>query len=164
MMVSFVEQMAGPVRDSDGRDRPLDFNIKAEADSTRRFLLTGETRLTGIIHAPPWAAEAPVEGTMAMSATHRYVKYMLTFHSRTGDELVLEGRKTVLLQAVLRTMTHMPVTLRRKDGEILAEGELRFDLRDLIPFARSWLPIRRNQQLALDMQRRAVERRALAVG
>jgi hypothetical protein len=161
-MVSFVEAMAGTVRDSDGRDRPLDFNVKAEADSTRQFLLTGKTTLTGIIHAPPWAAEAPVEGTMAMSATHRYVNYMLAFRSRTGDDLVLEGTKNVRLDAVLRTMTHMPVTLRRKEGEILAEGELSFDLRDLIPFARSWLPIRRSQQFALDLQRRAVQRRVLA--
>jgi hypothetical protein len=162
MMVSFVEQMAGMVRGRDGRERPLDFNIKAEAASTRQFLLTGRTSLTGIIHAPPWAAEAVVEGTMEMSAMHRYVQYTLEFRSRTGEALVLEGRKNPVLQAVLRTMTHMPVVLRQKDGEVLAEGELRFDLRDLLPFASSWLPFGRTAQLALDVQRRAVARRALA--
>ena len=162
MMVSFVETMAGTVRDREGRERPLDFNIKAEAASTRQFLLTGKTTLTGIIHASPWAPEAVIEGTMAMSAMHRYVIYTLEFRGRGGQALVLEGKKSPMLQAVLRTMTHMPVTLREKDGEVLAEGELRFDLRDLIPFAASWLPFGRTAQLALDVQRRSVARKVLA--
>jgi hypothetical protein len=162
MVVSFVETMRGTVRGDEGRSYPCDFNIKAEASSLRKLLKTGMTQISGLVHAEPWVAEAPARGTLTMSLLPPRISYSVGFQSKEGKELVIEGAKEVQASALLYSMTHLPVTVREKSGAVLGTGELTFDLKELVPFLASWLPFPRHAQRMLDMERRAVERRALA--
>jgi hypothetical protein len=162
MMVSFVETMRGTVNDDEGRSHPCDFNIKAEAGSLRELLKTGTTHLSGLVHAEPWAVEAPARGTLEMSLVPPRIAYAVYFQSAQGQDLVIKGAKEVKAIGLLHSMTHLPVTVREKSGKVLGTGELTFDLKELGPFLASWLPFPRAAQRRLDVARRAVERRVLA--
>ena len=157
MRVSFVETMRGELKTRDGLTHPLDFELKAEAASLARFLRDGKADVAGVVHAPPWADEAEVEGTLTIDLPHRRLAYRLKFGA-----LTLEGDKQVRLPALLSSMTVLPVTLADLQGVPLAAGEVRFDLRDLPSFAASWLPGWREAQKRLDVKRRSVARRGLA--
>lgn len=164
MNVSFVETMRGRVRDGAGEEHPLEFEVKAEAAGLGAWLRDGRTYASGLVRAPPWAVEAPIEGTLTIAPAAGSIAYSLAFRSEAGESLRLEGAKRVRWTDPLRTMTVLPVTLRAPDGRLLAAGVLHFALRDLVPFAASWLPGRRRAQRLLDVKRRAVERRLLAGG
>lgn len=159
MIVSFVETMQGTVSDASGRAHAIDFDLKAEAASLRGFLKDGVTKVSGLLHAEPWATEVPLTGTLRISASERCIEYRL---ETTDHQLFLDGRKDVNPLTLVRSMTLMPVSLRDASGKTLATGEMRFDLKDLTPFLASWLPLKKQAQRLLDVRRRQVERRALA--
>ena len=160
MKVSFAETMRGRVRDREGVEWPLEFHIKAEATSTAD-LRAGARRLSGLMHAGPWAREAAAHGTMVMSLVPPRTPYRLELRSDAGDDLVLEGAKNMRLFSPLQTLTRLPIVLRR-GPEVVAQGELRFALAELPQFLASWLPFPQYEQRALDAERRALERRAIA--
>ncbi len=157
MKTSFVETMRGSLTTQDGLKHPLDFEIKAEAPSLLRFLRDGTLQLSGVLHASPWASEVPAAGTMEIALAHGRIGYRLRFGT-----FRLEGDKRVRPAALLPSMTTLPVTLSDSAGTQLATGEVRFDLRDLPGFLRSFLPFRRLAQQRLDEKRRNVEQRPAA--
>lgn len=160
MRVSFVEAMQGVLRDRDGREAPISFEIEAAAPRLGGFLLDGRTEVLGVVHASPFAEEASLRGTLEISPWAGTIAYRLRFPG-VGGELTLSGEKRPTPRGPLRSMTRMDVSLRGPGGELLAEGVMRFELGDLRAFLVSWLPWSRGAQRRLGARRRAVERRTL---
>ncbi len=140
MAVSFFETMQGHVTDRWGKSHAIDFCVKAEANRTRQFLRTGKTRLTGTITAAPWADETPVSGSLTLDpVVGRQLTYDMSFTDEDDQVWTFFGQKTIRLRSLVDSMTRMPVRLER-DGDIVARGEMRFDLNELGAFGASWRP------------------------
>ena len=155
MRLSFVETMRGTVRDAHGDVHSFAFDVSAMGNSDGHFALRGLAR------APHWAREAAAHGTLIIAPRERTITYAVRFRSDAGDELVLDAQKRFSFLAPVRSMTLMPVTLRAASGEVIARGDMTFDLRELVPFVASWLPLVKTQQKRLDVRRRAVARALL---
>lgn len=155
MRLSFVETMRGTVKDTQGSEHSLSFDVTAVGGLRGRFALRG------LAQASPWAREAAAQGTLTIAPLARTVTYVLRFDSDAGEQIVLDAQKRFSLLAPLRSMTLMPVTVRDGTGNVLARGEMSFDLRELLPFLASWLPVVKVQQRRLDVRRRAVARTQL---
>lgn len=157
MRVSFVETMRGELRDEQGQVHPVEFELRTDAGWSA-FLRDGRTEATGLVRAAPWASEAPIRGTLTIDPRAPRIAYALQFEG--GDETyALSGEKHPDWRHPLTSMTRLPLTLQAT-GRVLAEGSVRFDLRELPQFLVSWLPLGRAQK-ALDVRRRQVERRLL---
>jgi hypothetical protein len=161
MRVGFVETMRGTLRDG-AAEHPVEFSIRTEAPGWRAFLRDGVTRACGVMRAAPWAREAACEGTLTLSVRRPRIAYSLTFTADDGRVLTLAGEKRPTPRSPLGSMTTLPMALTDAAGTRLAEGTLFFDLRDLAPFALSWLPVAGDRGArALDTARIALHRRAL---
>lgn len=156
MRVSFVETMRGTVRDEAGRSWPVEFEVRAEAADHARFLRDGTTRLEGLIRAGEIVPEAACQGSLTLSPLRRRIAYALEFSDAAGAPRTLRGEKRFDPLSPVRSMTVLPVELAERDGRVLARGELRFDLRELLPFLASWLPIPTQAGRRLDRRRRAL--------
>ena len=127
MRLSFTETMRGTLR-HDGTERPVVFTVTARAEGLGLFTLEGT------VHAEPWATGA-AHGSLRISlfALDRFIRYRLVL----PGGLTLEGEKTPSLLQPLRSMTFMPVRLLDATGATLAEGTMRFALRELPAFVLS---------------------------
>ena len=140
MGVSFFETMSGEVVDGDDQAHPIRFEVKGESTDIRNFLATGEVKITGIVDAPPYAAQAILEGTMVISPLRRRsITYEFEFDDAEGTTYRFEGRKDIRVVRPVDSMTRMQGKILC-DGETLASGELHFGLADLPEFLRSWWP------------------------
>lgn len=155
MRLSFVETMRGTVEDTKGDTHPLSFDVSAVGGADGHFVLRG------LAKALPWTREATAQGTLTIAPRERTITYLLRFASDAGDSLVLDAQKRFSFLAPLRSMTLMPVTVSNAAGEVLARGNMSFDLRELVPFVASWLPVVKLQEKRLDVRRRAVARALL---
>jgi hypothetical protein len=156
LSVSFAETMRGWLRADDGPELPVSFEVVAQRERAGRFTLRG------LIAAPPLVPETPARGTLEMSLGR--IAYHLTFVGAGGRPLVLDATKHPSVLAPLRTMTCMLATIRDPSGNVVASGEMRFDVRDLPEFALSWLcPLQRGRR-ELDTRRRHLERLGLSEG
>ncbi len=158
MQLSFVETMGGTVRDGQGVQRALSFEVSARGGAGGRFALRG------LASAPPWAGRVPAHGTLTIDPLARTVTYALRLDAPGGEALTLDAQKRFSLRAPLRSMTQMPVTLRDASGAVLAEGALSFSLHTLPRFLASWVSPSRAQQHELDVRRRAIARVMLGAG
>ncbi len=156
MRLSFVETMRGTVRDLHGEVHSIAFDVNAIGNSS-----DGHFALRGLARAPHWAREAAAHGTLTIAPRERTITYAVRFRAESGQELLLDAQKRFSFLAPLRSMTLMPVTLRNASGEVVARGQMTFDLRELVPFVASWLPLAKTQQKRLDVRRRAVVRALL---
>ena len=141
MGLSFFETMGGEVVDSRGETRAMDFEIKVEASHLAHFLRTGHARITGVVRVPPWTEGAAMEGRLQIEPARRRLVYSFGFASDIGDRLRFEGKKSLSYTpwGFVKSMTVLRGALL-KDGEVVAEGALRFDLKDIVSFAGSWRP------------------------
>lgn len=153
MAISFVETMRGSLRDGEGAEHPVEFRVAAAG-------LGSELRLRGLIWIPPWVEGGEAEGILSFSLSPPTLGYRLRF----AGGLALDAQKHPTVLAPLRSMTSMRAVLRDAAGQTLAEGPMRFDLRDLPQFLASWLPFARGQQRALDAERRAAGRPGISGG
>ena len=157
--VSFLETMRGCLVDQAAAWHPVRFEVRAVAPLA--IGLTTTASLLGVIHAAPWAREAPVKGTLRLSP--RELEYRLTFLGADGTSYDLLGRKRPSVRRLLASMTRMECELRTRVGTLVAEGEFRFDLFELPGFAASWLLAGEGERL-LDARRRTLERQLLDRG
>ncbi len=140
MGMSFFETMRGDLRDRWGRSHPMDFEVRIAADPIGPLLATGQARLSGVAHAPPWADHAPLDGTFTLQPfTKRRMTYTFTFPDVDGEPLDFHGEKHLRLTSLADTMTTLHGELRR-GGELLASGVLRFDLHEALNLASSLWP------------------------
>jgi hypothetical protein len=162
MQVGFVETMRGALRPmspapeasaTGATELPCSFTVAVAAPSVRALVRSGRTRAAGVVRAAPWAAEAPCDGEIVLSVRPARIAYSIAFASNAGERLVLSGHKSVRAHHLLASMTTLPMTLvvaqGARAGAELARGTLFFDLRDLLPFARSWLPVPARERAAL---------------
>jgi hypothetical protein len=149
--ISFVETMQGSLQDAEGLDHPAEFHVTASGEAGRPLTLQG------LISLPPWAEEIETEGTLTMSVAPPCLRY----HLRFGAGLTLDAEKHPTIFAPVSSMTVMHAVVRGEAAKPLAEGEMRFELRELPKFLASWIPFGHRQQLALDAERRAAVRRQL---
>jgi hypothetical protein len=150
-MISFVETMSGSVVDPAGAEHTITFTVAASQERRGHFLLRG------LVSSPPWLDEREATGTLVMSA----VPPAIVYHLELGEGRTLDAQKTPSPLAPIDSMTFMPVTLRHADGRLIAEGSMRFDMKDLPRFLASWLPWPRPQQKQLDARRRALLRSSI---
>lgn len=130
MGLTFFETMRGDLRDRWGRNCSMDFEVRIAADPIGPLLATGEARLSGVAHAPPFADRAALDGTFTLLPfTERTMTYAFHFDDVNGERLDFVGQKNLRLGSLRQTMTTMQGELRRGD-ELLASGVLRFDLHD----------------------------------
>jgi hypothetical protein len=155
MPIAFVETMRGALRDLEGRERPLDFHLRAVGGPGGRFTLSG------VVHASPWAEETVAWGTLVFSAWPAALTYDVRFRAGDGRTLRLHGAKTPSLRQPLASMTALPVNLSDEEGRQLGRGTLRFDLMDLPSLVVSWLPLPTRPHRQLEARRVAVARREL---
>lgn len=140
MGVSFFETMQGSVEDRWGRTHPIDFHVKAEAKQLGAWLADGELRISGVVSARPWAEDAPLLGRMNISPLRRKaIVYEFEFFDEDETAYTFAGRKDISWRHIAHSMTHMPVSLRR-EGELIASGEMSFDLNHVLSFFSSWGP------------------------
>ena len=140
MGASFFEVMRGQLAASGHGMNPVDVEIKVEATHLRQLLRTGKARVTGVVHAPPWAELAAAEGEIRIDPVlGREIAYRIGFHDAEGRECALEGKKTMLWSRPFWSFTHLRVVLTR-EGEELAQGHLRFSWDDLGTFLKSFRP------------------------
>ena len=152
-MLSFVETMRGAVTEPGGTERTVEFTVSATRVGTGRF------ELKGLARAAPWLAEGEVRGTLVMSL----LPPAITYHLELPGGVSLDAQKDPRPWRPLHSFTFMPVTLTGADGRVLAQGSMRFDLRELPKFAASWLPWA-SQRRQLDAQRRQLLRAELDRG
>ncbi len=156
MPITFVESMRGSVTPQGGGEaHPLCFHVEALGGQGGRF------RLSGVVHASPWAEEAVAEGTLELSLLPPRIAYEVGFTSDTGQRLRLHGAKRPSPLRLLSSMTVLEITLETAEGTALARGTLRFDLLELPEFAASWLSVRSRAARQLRARRVAVARRDL---
>ncbi len=150
MGLSFFETMSGHLDDTCGHRNVAEFEIKAEASHLRALARTGEARITGIMHAPPWAEAAPLEGTLRVRPLiGRTITYDFRFRDDEDRELHFFGQKDLRWWRPRRSMTTLRSVLR--DGDtLLASGVLYFDLGDLPEFLASVTPTTGMRALDLD--------------
>lgn len=133
MRLSFVETMQGTLLDGDGVAHALAFEVSARGEGQGFF------RLSGVVRAAPWAAEAPAEGSLHLGPGLRFIRYRVRFPVADGT-WELRGEKTPSPFSPVRSMTELPVSLLDAAGAVVARGTLRFRLSDLPHFLLTWLP------------------------
>jgi choline dehydrogenase-like flavoprotein len=134
MGLSFFETMSGHLDDTESNRHPAEFEIKAEANHLHALVRTGEARITGVMHAPPWATAAPLEGTIRiLPFLGRTITYDFTFRDDQDRELRFWGQKSLSWLRPVKTMTILKSELRHGD-DVLASGVLTFALGDLPSF------------------------------
>jgi hypothetical protein len=120
--------MQGTLTDTSHREHPVEFSVQMKGEGRGFFTMTGTVK------APPWADSSKCSGSFTLSP--RRIHYHLRF-----GKFTLEGTKTPSVLKPLSSMTKMPVTLRSDAGDVVAEGEMFFDMKDLPGFLLSWLPV-----------------------
>ncbi|NOY26181.1 MAG: hypothetical protein GXP62_09950, partial [Oligoflexia bacterium] len=136
--LSFFETMRGELVDQQGHRHSADIEVKAEVSAIKRLARNGRARLSGVASVPPWGQDVAINGTLELSFIRtRRIAYDLYFSDDQGCNYRLHGHKSLGGRHPLRSMTFLPVRLSCAD-EVLAEGALYFDLRDIPSFASSW--------------------------
>ena len=137
--LAFEETMAGACRrvsDGGAFEAKLIVSVRAEPSLKKAIEARGSVlSLRGTIALPGLVEETPCEGTLTMRPLEGRgtLIYDVSFHDRSGARWSLRGEKHARLFLGLG-MTRLHTEIR-KEGELVAEGLLRFDLRD-VP---SWL-------------------------
>lgn len=158
MNLSFVETMRGTLTDPHGGEHRVDFQIR-----TRSTGKPGHFTFEGVVHAGPWCAEGPCEGTLVISLLPASIAYVVRFRGADGAALVLAGHKSPTLFAPFKSMSVLPIALEREGAE-LARGTMYFDFLELPQFVASWLPVPTATRRKFEARLRAVDRRALLEG
>ena len=153
MNVQFVETMRGTVVEPNGQQHPIEFTVNASRLGRGRFALKG------VAKAAPFLPEGEVTGTLTMALLPPAIAY----HLELGNGVRLDAQKDPRPWRPLHSFTFMPVTIKDKDGVVLAEGSMRFDVRELPKFAASWL-IDTRQRKELEAERRRLARTQLERG
>jgi hypothetical protein len=132
---TFSEVMEGTVR-LGGRERPM--RLELDVDLPEVFRPWGDTEgsLRGHVRVPGWADDPAARGTLRVAPlAARRIRYRLDFTTPDGQAMHLDGWKSINLHHPLRSMTHLPATIRDEKGEAVGEARLRFDVRrDLAAF------------------------------
>lgn len=145
--LEFIETMAGELeRRSDGRELDARFTVRVFTPDLGQALRAmrhegGVFELEGDATVRDVATSAPARGTLTMrpKARRGTLIYRLHFVADDGRALELYGQKHVRPADLLGGMTtlHTELSVQGEDRP-MARGVLRFDLRDLTPWLRTF--------------------------
>jgi hypothetical protein len=139
---SFQETMRGtwhPIGQPQ-KNRPIQFDCVAAAQSIRGYLKDGFMTLTGHIRVEGIAGHAPCKGSLeVLLPVQRLLKYDIGFVGDDGEPYRFVGEKHVLYRDLLETMTHLSGQLLDPTGQPIGNAGLTFDLRDLPAMIFSYL-------------------------
>jgi hypothetical protein len=97
MGFEFAETMSGTVEwdAHPGQQHPFSFEIRAHAGSTREHLKSGVAHVNGVVHCPPKAESADIEGTITIRPLgQRIIRYELSFLADDGKRYEMVGQRT----------------------------------------------------------------------
>jgi hypothetical protein len=137
---TFSEVMAGPARlhGADGQ-RPLRLELDVVVPGLLKLWADTEATMTGRALLDTVADDASASGTLQIAPIRRRrLRYQLSFHAIDGRPLRLDGWKSVSYLRPIRSMITLPATVYEADGSVFAEALLKFELRDLPSFLRSF--------------------------
>jgi hypothetical protein len=131
MHTRFQEIMTGQARLAD-EDKPRPAVLELAADVPRLLLPWDdvEATLVGRVRIEGWADDPGASGTLRIAPmTARRIRYLLDFTTVDGRRMHLDGWKSVSLARPIGSMTTLPATVLDDRGDLMAEAQLRFDLR-----------------------------------
>lgn len=145
----FDETMAGRVTltgdDFPPGERDIVLKLRAEASRFGDYLRDGRTMLTGSATIDGLVQSVPLTGSLWIWPHRQIVRYELSFPVAiaTGNRrLRLSGQKDVRLLDFRRTMSTLPARLYDESGHEVGHATVLFDWADLLPFLRSFTPVR----------------------
>lgn len=145
MGFQFAETMEGTVEWAarPGVEHPFSFEVTAEAASTRAHLHDGKATLHGVVHAPPLAQTAEVEGIITIRPVgQRIIRYELSFTGDDGKPYQMVGQKDIRWRAPMRTFTYLPAEILDQQHRRIGTCQTTFNLkRDGWSFLRSFRPL-----------------------
>lgn len=138
---SFSEVMTGsyqPVSDP-GKEYRLVFHIDAASGDLWQTLRSGRVEASGHVEAEGLAENTPIEGFMIVKPVlSRFIRYEFDFTGDDGARYHYVGQKDIRHRDPLRTWTTLPGGIFDDSGNKIADSVLRFDLKTLGPFLRSF--------------------------
>ncbi len=142
VQLGFQETMSGTMRLSSAphEARPFSFSIHARTRGLWDLLKTREATISGELMAEGFGLRCPLVGTLGVDLLPRQrIKYAFGFTADDGRSYRFEGHKSVRLDALRRTMTHLPGRVLDETGKVIATADVEFDLdRDLVGFLRGF--------------------------
>ncbi|MGM0578018.1 MAG: hypothetical protein ACQEXJ_19990 [Myxococcota bacterium] len=137
----FRETMAGAMRPVDGgAPRRLSFTVSARARRLRHMVLGGPLRLEGTVTLEDDVTDAPAHGTLIIDPLRReHLIYEVMWRDADGRPHRFRGSKIRSLRAPVSSMTELHGRVYR-EGEVLGEATLAFDLSTLPAFLASMRP------------------------
>jgi hypothetical protein len=139
--LTFSETMAGTYRleHGDGDERGLVFHIDATTHDLWQTLRDGHVEAAGFVEAEDLAMRARIEGFLIIKPLlSRFIRYQLDFIGDDGARYRYAGQKTIRYTDIVRSWTTLPGAIYDERGERIAESTLRFDLKTLGHFLRSF--------------------------
>lgn len=146
-LIEFDETMTGSCeRVADGVTCDLSFHVNA-ALPKERYTRAGLTswgalwRLQGTLDMEGLASGVPCHGSLRMRplSGDGALIYDLSFTGNDGEDYQLRGEKNVSLSSPIGGMTTLHTSVRRRsDNTVVAQGVLRFELSQLLPWLASW--------------------------
>lgn len=138
---TFSETMTGTCL-RDGAESPIAFTLQARVDNLLHHLQDRRATIEGHIDLPGLANHTPLRGEMIIDPLlSRLIRYDFTFAGDDGGSYRFFGQKEVSVLDPVASMTTLPAEITGPDGKRIATCELRFDLRDLPSFLRSFRPV-----------------------
>jgi choline dehydrogenase-like flavoprotein len=140
-VLAFEETMAGTFqRTGEVTRRPISFSLRARSGPLADFARTTRVAVDGELVAEGYGARCPLEGTLELDLLGaRELRYDFTFVANDGARVRFVGKKSVRVEALAHTMTHLPAALEDAQGATVATCEVVFDLRrDLASFLRTF--------------------------
>jgi hypothetical protein len=144
--IEFAETMSGRMQIVGGEEVDAEFEVRAslDIDTAKPLKELGATyALEGLLRLPGIAQAAPCHGTLVMRPMQRHgtLRYDLSFVADDGRPLELRGSKDVSLLSIARGMTTLHTGVWDGSDKI-ADGTLRFSLRDLPDWLWTWKLVR----------------------
>ena len=146
MPFEFNETMSGSYHllDEPDVERPLSFTLRALSRALPRFLMRRDVAIEGSVDAEGLASGNRLTGTLGMDVLLTgKLPYAFTFLGNDGRRYRFSGEKTVTLLDLPEAMTVLPGSFFDAADREIARAIVRFDLRDLPSFLRSFSLVRR---------------------
>jgi hypothetical protein len=134
MRTKFREIMTGQARlAGEERSRAALLDLAADVPGLLRPWGDVEATLAGRVRIEGWADDPGAAGTLRIApVAARRIRYRLSFTTSDGRKMHLDGWKSVSFARLLHSMTTLPATIMDEKGLVMAETQLRFDLRQAL--------------------------------
>ncbi len=145
--IRFEETMSGSLRLADGTppaERAFSFTVEARGRRLSHLWSGAPLDLAGELDLAGSASRVSVRGTLSVEPIGgRRLVYELFWRDAEGSPHRFFGKKDLTLRHPLASMTILRGTVYR-EGDVLGDATLKFELRDLPEFVGSMRPVHAN--------------------